>query len=597
MAGNQLPVIDEAKIRQLQDIADKFKAAFSVGPGGFSARFQAPAAAQTDTGFNQFLQNLDTEAQGTLKTFALINKTLDVTTRTLKGLFSTALSWGNKLVSLSVAGPFGFGQFARQATSQYLNAQSVGLTTGQWQAANSVYGARISGTDNIIQALAAARNDPIHPAYAGLMSLGINPNASVHHNLPAFLTQITGLLEQYQDSGTSQAILHAKGLGFISVADANQIMDNRYSLPLLNQQYSERSQYLDAAIGDGSQGWLQKVYSSLTYNADRLGNTLVKSLSNLAPAIIKFSDSITSGLEKFIRGENGKALFELVASGLNTLSDWLGSEQFQADLKTFADCIKTIVTALGQAIKWIAGKVPGVQLSGSGTGRDSAARELVNFGDKYLGGKLPGANRMTNQYTSYFSENAVYDNYQMPDGLKRNIKHFVVQMNDTAKLPKGLMSAIAQTESSWNPLAKNKQSGAAGLFQFIPATAAAYGLSEEDVFDPKKATQAAAKYLQNNMKRYNGDIAKTLTQYNGGQIDQDGNLSLKKETVDYLLKILPQVQGGLAQHPGIVPRLREASYALAGAPDNARATIQLDINQMPGSDISAQVKGMCSVQR
>ncbi|MBP2171010.1 hypothetical protein J2125_004202 [Erwinia toletana] len=591
MAGNPLPVvtldIDDAKIRQLQKVAEKFKAAFSVGPGG-SDRLRS---SNIDIGFNTFLQNLNQETQDTLKAFALINKTLEVTTRTLKGLFATTLSWGSRLVSFRVAGPFGYGLFARQATSQHRDAQGLGVTTGQLQAAKSVYGSRISATDNIMQALAAARNNPGHPAYGGIMSLGMNPNASVYQNLPIFLTKITGLLEKHQDTGTAQAILHAKGLDFIRAADANQLMANRDSLPLVNQQYHERSLYLDAAIGDGSQGRLQQVYSSLAYNADRLGNTLIKSLSDLAPAIIKFSDSITSGLEQFIRGENGKALFELLGRGLNSLSNWLGSEQFQKDLQTFADNIKTIVVVLAKAIGWIAGKVSSVEPGGSGTGRNSAAPELVNFGDKYLGGKLPGANPL-NQYTSIFSQERVYDNYQMPDGLKKNIKNFVAQMNDTAKLPKGLMTAIAQTGSSWNPLARNRLSGAAGLFQLLPTTAAAYSLSEEQAFDPNNATLAAAKYLQHNMQRYNGDIAKTLAQYNGGQIDQDGNLSLKKQTVDYLLKTLPQVEGGLAQHPGIIPKLREASYALARAPDNVRATIQLDINQMPGSDISAQVKGM-----
>ncbi|AYN30268.1 lytic transglycosylase domain-containing protein [Buttiauxella sp. 3AFRM03] len=89
------------------------------------------------------------------------------------------------------------------------------------------------------------------------------------------------------------------------------------------------------------------------------------------------------------------------------------------------------------------------------------------------------------------------------------------------------MSAIAEKESSWNPLAINKESGAAGLFQFMPGTAKGYGLEGDDVFDPNKATIAAAKYLQDNMKCYDGDIAKSLTQYNGGRIDKEGRGSIR----------------------------------------------------------------------
>lgn len=159
------------------------------------------------------------------------------------------------------------------------------------------------------------------------------------------------------------------------------------------------------------------------------------------------------------------------------------------------------------------------------------------------------------------------------------------------------MGAIAQKESSWNPLALNKGSGAAGLFQFMPGTAKAYGLEGNDVFDPNKSTAAAAHYLNDLNKRYKGDVAKMLTSYNGGKIDGDGNLSLKKETVDYLLKILPQVKGATDQHPGIMRQLEAASTVLGSGGKNDRATITLQVDQKPGSDIQAQVKGITLVSK
>ncbi len=214
---------------------------------------------------------------------------------------------------------------------------------------------------------------------------------------------------------------------------------------------------------------------------------------------------------------------------MQKLGNWLGSDDFQTDLETFADCVKTIISALGQAIKWIAGNVPDVNLNGAGVGADGANPAFVAFGNKYLGGNLPGANPLTNQYTGeYFKQDDVYTKYQMPDAMKANVQTFVEAANKTANLPNGLMSAIAQKESSWNPLALNKSSGAAGLFQFMPGTAKAYGLEGDDVYDPNKSTVAAGRYLNDLNKRYKGDVAKMLTSYNGGRIDKDGNLSLKK---------------------------------------------------------------------
>lgn len=653
MSGNQLPVLtldfSDEKIQKLQEIADKFKNAFSIGPGGLPvvAGGQRPPTEPklpmpTDPGnsagqnnvtgrerdekgrfipsgkslpvpgnqpkgkfnsgggtFGHFFQNLDKTSKGTLKTFTLINKTLKATTSTLKGLFTTTISWGAKLAAISVAGPFGYGYMAHRATEQYKTSQGLGITTGQMQAAKNVYGSRISGTSTILQTLAEAQNDPANPQYAGLMSLGINPQNGAAQNLPVLMERVASLLSQYKGTGVSQTVLNSRGLGgVIDVATANQLLANSDRLPELNKQYQAQSNQLDRNMGSGTQQIYQDVSARFSYNASRIGNTFLNALAKLSGPIIKISDNLTTSIERFINGRNGKALFDTLANGLQNLGNWLGGDDFQSDLKTFADCVRAIVSALGQAIKWIAGNVPGVSLNGAGVGTDGANSAYVDFGNKYLGGNLPGANPMTNQYTGeYFKESDVHKKYQMPDALKTNVQTFVEAVNKTVNLPNGLMPAIAQKESSWNPLALNESSGAAGLFQFMPGTAKAYGLIGNDVYDPNKATVAAGRFLNDLNKRYKGDVAKMLTSYNGGKIDEDGNLSLKKETVDYLLKILPQVQGATEQHPGIMRQLEAANTILGAGGKNDRATITLQVDQKPGSDISAQVKGITLAPR
>ena len=126
-----------------------------------------------------------------------------------------------------------------------------------------------------------------------------------------------------------------------------------------------------------------------------------------------------------------------------------------------------------------------------------------------------------------------------------------------------------------------------------------YGLSSSDRYDPEKATGAAANYFQDNLRRYGGDIAKALAQYNGGNaaVDKEGNLSLRMETIKYLMDILPQVQGGLDQHPGILNQLGEARDTLASAGGNGRATINLQIQQAAGYNINAQTEGITLARR
>ncbi|HBK4813244.1 TPA: transglycosylase SLT domain-containing protein [Enterobacter asburiae] len=638
MAGDQLPVltldIDESKIAALNEISEKFKAAFSVGPGGFPVPQSVPAPTPDlpsvpsavpgqdkstskkggDSEFDKFLKTLNKDAKATLKTFGLINKTLGVTTSTLKGLFTTTVSWGARLAAIGGGGLFGYGYMAHRATEQYKSSQGLGVSTGEMQAANNVYGSRFSNTGNILQALAAAQNDPTNPQYAGLMSLGINPQDGAAANLPKLLEGVSSLLKQYKGTGVSQAVLKGYGLdGVIDVATANQVLANSDRLPQLNKQFADQSQRLDRDLGSGTQQTYQDLSARFMDNASRIGNTFLKTLARLNGPIGRISDNLTASIEKFLNGRNGQALFDTLANGLQKLGNWLGSDDFQRDLDSFSKAVKRIAQAIGAAIDWLAGygiKAPTSvdearsqssfdvtrtkeELARKGQTEQQAAEEngsgvgfLRAMGNTVVG-LLTGGNVTIDAAEERWKAGGW-------NGYQEELIKTVSSQNDKAGLPGGLLPAVADTESSWNPRAFNTSSGAAGLFQFIPDTANRYGLTSQERYDPEKSAAAAAQYFQDNLKRYGGDIAKSLAQYNGGNaaVTADGNLSLKKETVDYLLKILPQVQGGLQQHPGIRQQLETASSTLAQGGKNDRATINLQIAQVPGSDISAQVKGI-----
>lgn len=68
-----------------------------------------------------------------------------------------------------------------------------------------------------------------------------------------------------------------------------------------------------------------------------------------------------------------------------------------------------------------------------------------------------------------------------------------------------------QLESGFNPNAQSP-SGAEGIAQFMPSTAAGLGI---DPWDPIQALQAAAKMMANSYHQY-GDYAKALAAYNAG---------------------------------------------------------------------------------
>jgi soluble lytic murein transglycosylase-like protein len=75
-----------------------------------------------------------------------------------------------------------------------------------------------------------------------------------------------------------------------------------------------------------------------------------------------------------------------------------------------------------------------------------------------------------------------------------------------------LALAVAKAESSFNPNAISA-AGAIGLFQLLPATAAALGV---DPYDPQQNIAGGLTYLSQMLQRYGGDLAAALGAYNWG---------------------------------------------------------------------------------
>lgn len=76
-------------------------------------------------------------------------------------------------------------------------------------------------------------------------------------------------------------------------------------------------------------------------------------------------------------------------------------------------------------------------------------------------------------------------------------------------LPSGYLERTARLESSMDPNARNPNSSAGGLFQFIDGTAKAYGLA--DRFDPVAATDAAARLARDNQRFLTTRLGRDVT--------------------------------------------------------------------------------------
>ncbi|EMQ4317124.1 lytic transglycosylase domain-containing protein [Yersinia enterocolitica] len=172
----------------------------------------------------------------------------------------------------------------------------------------------------------------------------------------------------------------------------------------------------------------------------------------------------------------------------------------------------------------------------------------------------------------------------------------VTQYGQSSRLsqtePRGmddLLHGVMMTESGGNPLAYNASSGAAGAYQFMPATAREMGLKvngqEDERLDPEKSRAAASIYLRKLLKKYDGNTDNALRAYNWGMGNVDKWIAngsnpaeLPKETREYTGKVRGNM-GDARNYYATQGRLADGnSYQLSSSGGNPQITNSTNIN-------------------
>ena len=109
-------------------------------------------------------------------------------------------------------------------------------------------------------------------------------------------------------------------------------------------------------------------------------------------------------------------------------------------------------------------------------------------------------------------------------------------------LSPSLLEALVWQESRWREDAVSPV-GARGLAQLMPGTARYLGVNSADPF---QNLEGGARYLREQLDRFDGDLEKALAAYNAGpgRVERAGGIPNIRETRNYVAAIM----GRLANH-------------------------------------------------
>lgn len=470
-------------------------------------------------------------------------------------------AWGGGLAGLGgLLSGLGLKDLASSAVNTQRSARGLGMTPGQLTAFNQDYGRYVDpGT---LGTIADAQNN-----YAGRMWLSRAAGMDINQVSSADPGQLAGQLAiRAHDwwTNTPESMRTAENLqstGFSQAGFSLSMMRQLGNTPIEELRRASSQYQQDQGrfnVGDKStDAW----YNFLRQIKDA-GNTIESDLKNklvaLAPNLQHFVEVIGKDAMKLIDGIFTPANLSALEAGIDNLTKYLGSSQFQQDIKDIAGLVGALAGAMRKTAKFLGiDTTPSPESPSPKSPVDIPVNPGLDPNEvrRETHGRVAGFGGISSMEKALGYARHFLTMPQHPSGPYANpkaadeAKNFLAALDAKNGLPPGTLEAMWAKESSEGknlvgPVLPNGDQ-AIGDFQFTGQAWKDWGKGG-DRFSFRDEADAAGRFMGSLSKKYGGDVSKALAAYNWGPgnvdkaVSQNGSNwqnSLPGETRDYINKI------------------------------------------------------------
>lgn len=414
----------------------------------------------------------------------------------------------------AVAGSlFGLDKLAQHAVANQRNARGLGLTTGQYRAFQTDFGARYLD-EGVLESVATARNDLTNRAHLQ-RALGISGEQIDRADTGDLAAQLAIKVHDWWASTPqgqhNEAFYQATGFAQsgISLDLARQLGNtDRSELVRAREQYGKDAGALDISNRDTDS--LYSFSRQVELAGRSLESYFTRKLADLGPSLGSFITNLEKDAEMLLDGILTPSNMEAIKNGIDDFAKYLGSQEFRDSAQKFLEALGTLGKAIMKVASWIAP-------SDDDHSSDYSTTDLYMHPERYHqeevapGVVVPVLNKT--QAKTAGGKGAVPASPAAGTGKvpMAEAAEYFGGLESRYRLPEGLIAATAANESSFNPRAVSAK-GAQGLMQLMPAVSRALGVG--DPFDWRQNAEGGAKLYQELQQRYKGDIRKEIAAWN-----------------------------------------------------------------------------------